>query len=202
MTESDKVMLNVAATLVGTSVLGPGLRAVVWVQGCPLRCPGCLAPDWIPFTPARLVAPEVLADELLAHPLISGLTFSGGEPTAQAEGLAQLARLARQRRRMDIICFSGFTLERLRQSPPYPGVADLLAQVDVLIDGAYIAQQDDNRGLRGSANQRIHHLTHRLAGVDLQSAPRRAEVVVRDGHLMLVGVPPTGLLASVSQAAG
>lgn len=194
--------LNVAAALVGTSVLGPGLRAVVWVQGCPLCCPGCLAPGWIPFTPARLVSAEALANELLAHPLISGLTFSGGEPMAQAAGLARVARLARARRRLDIICFSGFTLERLRQAPPYPGVADLLEQVDVLIDGPYIAQQDDNRGLRGSANQRIHHLSGRLAGVDLQSAPRRAEVVVRDGHMLLVGVPPAGVLASVDQAGG
>ena len=91
-------VLNIAATLVGTTALGPGYRAVVWVQGCPIHCAGCIAPDWIPFTPNRLVSPAELVAELLVDPLVTGLTFSGGEPMAQAAGLAQVAHLARQRR--------------------------------------------------------------------------------------------------------
>ena len=111
--DSSQILLNVAATQMGTEALGPGFRAVVWVQGCPIHCPGCIAPDWIPFKPARLISPAVLLEELLANPRITGLTFSGGEPMAQAVALAQLARLARQRRELDIICFSGFTLEKV-----------------------------------------------------------------------------------------
>ncbi len=197
MVNESSTLLNIAATLVGTAALGPGYRAVIWVQGCPIHCAGCIAPDWLPFTPARLVEPAVLVDELLADPLVTGLTFSGGEPMAQAAGLAQVARLARQRRDLDIICFSGFTLEKLRATPPYPAVAHLLAQIDILIDGPYIANKNDNRGLRGSSNQRIHYLSNRLAGIELDSIPRRAEVLVREGHMMMVGVPPIGLLDSL-----
>src|SRR5258708_7469610 len=91
----EDLPVNVAATRIGTEMLGPGLRSVVWVQGCPLRCRGCLAPDWIPDRPARIVPAGQLVDELLAEPDVSGLTFSGGEPMMQAAGLAAVARLAR-----------------------------------------------------------------------------------------------------------
>lgn len=193
-------LLNIAATCTATHALGPGLRAVVWVQGCPHHCPGCLAPDWIPMRQARRVAPDDLVAELLVHPDVTGLTFSGGEPMMQAAGLARLIRLARQQRPLSLICFSGFTLAQLRHAPPGPGVADLLAETDVLIDGRYIAAQDDNRGLRGSRNQRIHYLTDRLAAFDFATAPRQVEIQVAPEHVFLVGVPPHGVLSMVEQA--
>jgi anaerobic ribonucleoside-triphosphate reductase activating protein len=195
-------MLNVAATCRATRALGPGLRAAVWVQGCPLRCRGCLAPDWIPFRPARALSPAELAAELLAEPGVSGLTFSGGEPMAQAAGLARAARLARRERPLSLICFTGFRLERLRSRPPSPGVDDLLDEVDVLIDGPYLPELNDGRGLRGSANQRVHFLTGRLreVGYDFAGRPRQAEVRLGVGETFLVGVPPPGLTAALAGA--
>lgn len=190
--------LNVAATRVGTHALGPGRRSVVWVQGCPFRCAGCLAPEWIPNRAARQVQPAELADELLADPGVTGLTLSGGEPMAQAGGLAALVRAALVRRHLSVICFTGYRLERLRARPPVPGVIELLGLVDVLIDGQYVAGLDDGRGLRGSSNQRVHHLTPRLAGCgyDFTGGPRTAEITVDGPTALLVGVPPTGLLAA------
>ncbi len=193
-------LLNIAATCTATHALGPGVRAVVWVQGCPHACPGCLAPDWIPMRPARCVAPEDLVTEVLAHPQVTGLTFSGGEPMMQAVGLARLIRLARQQRPLSLICFSGFTLAQLRSDPPGPGVADLLGETDVLIDGRYIAAQNDNRGLRGSRNQHIHYLTDRLAAFNFAAEPRQVEIQVGNGHALLVGVPPHGVVPLVEQA--
>ncbi|WP_346101291.1 4Fe-4S single cluster domain-containing protein [Nonomuraea maheshkhaliensis] len=190
-------LLNVAATCVGTSVLGPGRRSAVWVQGCPFRCRGCMAPDWIPDRPARLVEPAALVAELLSDPRVDGLTLSGGEPMEQARGLAEVVRLARLVRDVTVICFTGHRLERLRTRPPATGVPDLLAGLDVLIDGRYVAARDDGRGLRGSANQRVHHLTGRLAGHDFTGGARKAEVRVRDEEVLLVGVPPPGLLGAL-----
>lgn len=193
-------VLNIAATCPATNALGPGLRAVVWVQGCIFRCPGCIAPEWIPLQPARLVQPEDLITELLSDPAISGLTFSGGEPMLQAAGLARLARLAREKRDLNIICFTGFQKSTLENSPPGPGIADLLDQIDVLIDGPYIARLNDNRGLRGSSNQRIHYLTNRLADYDLEDTARRVEIKLSDGQAFLVGVPPVRLGDAFNQA--
>jgi len=196
-------VINVAEICVGTRALGPGIRSVVWVQGCPLRCSGCIAPDWIPQREARLVGPQALAAELLVDPTVSGLTLSGGEPMLQAGPLAAMVLAAREQRDVTIICYSGLTLCELRECPPVPGVADLLDQVDVLIDGPYVAAANDGRGLRGSSNQVVHHLTGRLAGSDdvFVKYPRSAELRVRDRSVLLVGVPPPGLARGVDRAA-
>ncbi|MFE4368936.1 4Fe-4S single cluster domain-containing protein [Streptomyces sp. NPDC056835] len=194
--------LNVAATRIGTHALGPGRRSVVWVQGCPFHCAGCLAPEWIPNRPARRVDPAELAGELLADPGVTGLTLSGGEPMAQAAGLAALVRAARARRDLSVICFTGYRLERLRARPPSAGVTELVGLLDVLIDGQYVARLDDGKGLRGSGNQRVHHLTPRLAGCgyDFTGRPRTAEITVDGPTALLVGVPPPGLLAAFNSA--
>ena len=184
-------LLNVASTCVSTCALGPGVRAVVWVQGCPLNCPGCLAPDWIPDRINRLVSPQKLVDELLTHSEVTGLTFSGGEPMQQAAGLALVARLARQSRELSVICFTGYLLEQLREAPPNSGVVELLAEVDVLIDSPYVASKNNNQGLRGSTNQRVHHLTGRLSdqNFDFETGLRQSEIHVLEGEALLVGVP-------------
>lgn len=193
-------MLNIAATCPATYALGPGLRSVVWVQGCAFHCPGCIAPDWIPIKPARLVQVEDIVGELLQNPQVTGITFSGGEPMLQAAGLARLARLARMKRDIDIICFTGFQRADLEGNPPGPGVDELLNQVDVLIDGPYIARLNDNLGLRGSRNQRIHYLSDRLRHSNLDQIQRKAEIHIMDGQAMMIGVPPTRLGEAYNQA--
>lgn len=193
-------LLNVAAICPSTQALGPGTRAVVWVQGCVFHCPGCIAPNWIPIQPAYLMPPESLVDQLLSDPRVTGLTFSGGEPMLQAAALARLARLVKAKRDVDIICFSGFPRSYLEANPPGPGVNDLFDQIDVLIDGPYIERWNDNRGLRGSSNQKIHYLTDRLKNVDLNTQPRRAEINLTDGQALLVGVPPLHLGEAFNKA--
>ena len=114
----------------------------------------------------------------------------------QAKALTRFVRHLRLRRELDIISFSGFRLETLRNSPPNPGVPELLEMLDVVIDGPYIRKYDDGVGLRGSSNQRIHHLTHRLDDFDFDSAPRRVEIHVLDGQALMVGVPTQGVVSA------
>lgn len=188
--------LNIAAIAGHTQALGPNLRAAIWVQGCPLNCRGCLAPDWIPFVPATLMTPEQILRRLDLD-RISGMTFSGGEPMEQAEGLAALARLARQKKDLDLICFTGYRYERLLKDPPNAGVPELLAEVDVLIDGPFIQSLHDSVGLRGSSNQRIIHLTSRLREYDLESSTRKVEITVTDGELAFIGIPTPEILSAM-----
>lgn len=190
--ELPPAVLNIAATCASTGTLGPGRRGVAWVQGCPFRCPGCIAPEWIPDRPAELMTPRELADRLLADPAVAGFTFSGGEPMQQAGGLADTVALARRRQRdLSLVCFTGYRLERLRKTPPNDGVPRLLAQVDVLIDGLYVQGLDDDRGLRGSANQRVHHLSDRLrdCGFDFEGRPRDVEIRLSSDSIQMIGLP-------------
>jgi anaerobic ribonucleoside-triphosphate reductase activating protein len=109
----------------------------------------------------------------------------------QAADLAEVIKLARRRRELTLICFTGYRLAELRSRPPGAGVAALLAETDVLIDGRYVAARNDGRGLRGSSNQQVHHLTGRLAHAreELADGPRRSEIRLRGTSALLVGVP-------------
>ena len=191
--------LNVAATCTSTRALGPGLRAVAWVQGCPFRCPGCIAPEWIPDIPAQPMTPAALARHLVSDPEVGGLTFSGGEPMQQAAGLAETIAEARRDRDLTLVCFTGYRWERLRDRPPNVGVPRLLAAVDVLIDGLYVRAEDDDRGLRGSANQRVLHLTDRLrdSGFDFAARPREVEVRLLSDSIQMIGLPTRATTAAL-----
>ncbi len=188
--------LNVAAFCAQTRSHGPGLRAVVWVQGCPFHCQGCIAPEWQEQHTATLMQTDDLAQRILARPGITGLTISGGEPMHQAGALASLVEQLRwQRPNLDVICFTGFKMGQLIWSGD-DGIARLLAQVDVLIDGPYIEAKNNGRGLRGSTNQVVHRLTvtGKQMDYDFENAPRQVEIYVGDGQYLLVGVPPAGVL--------
>ena len=131
-------VLNLAGFLARSEVNGPGIRAVVWVQGCPLRCEGCFNEQFQPFSPATLIPVDELAGTILALPGIDGVTFSGGEPFAQAGPLAALGERLR-RAGLTIVTYTGYTAEQLASGddPAWPA---LLAVTDLLIAGPYIAE--------------------------------------------------------------
>lgn len=172
------------------TVLGPGVRAVVWVQGCPLRCPGCITPEYLPETGGELVSVSRLAERILDLDDLDGVTFSGGEPFAQADALADLVELLREGRDLSVMAYSGFRIEHLRER----GGPErrLLAGLDLLVDGTYQRERHADLRWRGSSNQRLHILTerhqHLLAEPDVSAG---LEVAVRqDGALDPIGVPP------------
>src|SRR5579871_31715 len=106
------VFLPVARVVPVTEAEGPGRRFAVWLQGCPLRCPGCCNPEMLPFFGGerRSVAGLVAAVERSRAEGVEGITLLGGEPLAHARGCAWLARAVRARG-LSVMVFSGFTLE-------------------------------------------------------------------------------------------
>ena len=116
----------------------------------------------------------------------------------QAGLLAEMVSIARAQRDLDVICFTGFQMETLQKFNSESGVPALLEQIDVLIDSPYIERLNDNRGLRGSSNQRIFHLTDRMKGYDFQTGSRKVEIHVFNGEVLYVGVPPMQLAAASS----
>ncbi len=192
-------VIRVYAKVPRTQAMGPFLRFALWVQGCPLRCPGCMTPDALPFDGGETVPVERLAQEILAIEDIEGVTISGGEPVAQAASLAALMQRLRSKRDLGLILYSGYRLAALRRlARTDAGVSALLGQIDLLIDGPYLASENDGAPLRGSLNQRVLPLTDRyrecLAGYD-QDHARHIEVHVEIGVRMLVGIPSRRQLA-------
>ena len=141
---------------------GPGYRLAVFAQGCPHGCPECHnTQTHDPQGGALRDTGEVIA-MLGANPLVCGVTLTGGEPMMQPEPMAEIARAARQRG-MSVWCYTGFTLEALQAE----GRSDrlrLLEQVDVLVDGPYLARERSLELLyRGSRNQRLIDMKRTLA---------------------------------------
>ena len=133
---------------------GEGLRAVIWTQGCPHGCPGCHNPQTHPFDGGTSVASEILLKQLKAHFYLAGVTFSGGEPMAQAAACGELAQAVHQLG-MNVWCYTGYTWEALMEAKD-PDQRAFLEQIDVLIDGPFLlAQKSLNLRFRGSANQRL-----------------------------------------------
>jgi anaerobic ribonucleoside-triphosphate reductase activating protein len=149
--------LNIMGYVNESEVNGPGCRAVIWVQGCLLHCPGCFNPASWDFQVNELVSVEELVERILANPRNEGVTFSGGEPFWQAPGLAAIARQIKAHG-LNVMSFTGFTLEKLQSQQAPPGAADLLAQLDILIDGPYqqpLAIHSPTSPV-SSSNQRVH----------------------------------------------
>lgn len=155
--------VNVGSAIARTEVEGPGLRYALWVQGCPRRCPGCCNPDLLPYVERQWTPVDELVEEILSAN-VDGLTLLGGEPFSQARALSKIARRVRDHG-MNVMVFTGYTLERLQKAPDSPSEAswkDLLAETDLLVDGPYIASQASlRRRWIGSENQRVHFFTDR-----------------------------------------
>lgn len=172
----------------GTTQLGPGLRYCIWVQGCPFNCKGCITPEGIPIVPNQLIPLEAIFQSILNNTCIKGITLSGGEPFLQASKLSILLQKIREARpELDVVAFSGFKKAQL----DWPEALLLLDYIDVLIDGTYIDKYDDNLGLRGSSNQKIHYLTDRLIGERqyFEQRQRSLDVFVQNGKTIWVGIP-------------
>jgi len=194
--------LRVAMTVPRTEAEGPGVRFAVWVQGCPMRCPGCCNPEMLSFTPRAPVA-EVRASELVAACLAAegeGVSFLGGEPFAQAEGVAAVARGVRAAGR-SVMVFSGYTLDELRAQEA-PGVAALLALTDLLVDGRYDeSRRTTQRRWVGSDNQVMHFLTDRYSPLDPRfHEGNHLEIRMRGGEITLNGWPALGRLTRLGPA--
>lgn len=186
--------LNVASRLPCTEAEGPGRRAALWVQGCNKRCRGCCNPAYLQLAERELVSASSVLDWLRnahhAHDL-EGVTFLGGEPMLQAQGLAFVAQGA-QSLGLSVMVFSGYTkseLDVLR----LPGADQLLRYTDVLVDGPFEANlPEQSRRWVGSTNQQFNYLTERY-DARIESGDRLDRVLeIRlktDGTVFINGWP-------------
>ena len=145
--------MRISGTIQDSIVDGPGLRFVIFTQGCPHHCPGCHNPETWEFGCGTRVTEGQVLSEVLRNPLCRGVTFSGGEPFAQAEGFASLAVLLKEKG-YEVASYSGYTFEQLLNGTP--AQRSLLEKIDVLIDGPFVqAEKSLELSFRGSKNQRI-----------------------------------------------
>ena len=146
--------LRIAGVIDESIVDGPGIRFVIFTQGCPHHWPGGHNPQTHDLAGGQEVKISRLLADVQADPLIGGVTLSGGEPFCQPKPLAELARVLRLGGK-HIMTYTGYTWEQLLEMDD-PDVLALLRQCDVLVDGPFVQEQRDlSLRFRGSRNQRL-----------------------------------------------
>jgi anaerobic ribonucleoside-triphosphate reductase activating protein len=189
----DRKRLRISRLIERTAVLGPGERSVVVVQGCQLRCRGCIAESTHRLDGGFSLEVDSLFERLRAVEGIDGVTFTGGEPFLQAGAISRLIDLLRRERtRLSVMSYSGYRLEWLRKKGS-PAQLDLLRKLDLLVDGPYVERLHAPLRWRGSRNQRIHQLSgrHRAEVASWSDESAGMEMGLdRELGFEWVGVPP------------
>lgn len=182
--------VNLARTLARSAVNGPGERFVLWVQGCPLACPGCWNRDTWAFERRTLCTVDELTATILATTGIEGVTFTGGEPFAQARALAEIARRVRGAG-LSVFVFTGYELGELKSAEQRA----LLALCDVVVAGRYVeAERSFDGAWRGSTNQRVHFMTERYNEAAMRGAAEVEFHIGADGGASATGFPRAELV--------
>ena len=180
--------LNIMGYVDESEVNGPGCRAVIWVQGCLRECPGCFNTDSWSFEINQLMAVDTLVEKITSNPRNEGVTFSGGEPFWQAPALADLARKVKAKG-LNVMSFTGFTLEKLQSDYAPAGARDLLAQLDILVDGAYLQSLAINSpdSPVSSSNQRVHVFNPALKDRITWASDQTEVHFLKDGSRIITG---------------
>jgi len=152
------VLLNIANICHFSKVNGPGIRSVVWVQGCRRNCPGCINPQTHPHKAVKLLDPVKLGNQLCQMEQTNGITLSGGEPFEQAKACGILAETVKNQGKT-VMVFTGFPFEQLITSQN-TDVRHFLDYIDLIVAGPYIQELAcENRLWQASSNQTVHFLT-------------------------------------------
>jgi len=189
-----------------SQVNGPGVRAVVYFQGCNLGCDGCWNPATHAFVGPSRGVQEVAEQVAAAHSshALEGVTFSGGEPMQQALDLLNLIRpLKRARPEISIGMYSGYTERELDSGRFWTrcGIAqearrrvwaDIKQELDFAVLGRFVAARPSKFPMRTSANQVLRLFSDRYR--EEHFTPLEFEVHIEaQGLVRITGFPLAGL---------
>ena len=157
---------------------GPGVRIVLFFQGCKHHCPSCQNPITWPFDSGTEVTIEQI-DKLIQENAAntSGVTLSGGDPFCNLEDSIQVAKLIKNKYKLNLMAFTGYTYEELMDNAKEdPNYIELLKYLDYLVDGRFVlALRSISINNRGSRNQRV---------IDVKATLRSKDKIVFADRLM------------------
>ena len=169
-------------------VLGYGNRLGIWVCGCNKNCIKCISPELKNIMSGK----EMSVQEIIKfidgiNDEIDGVTISGGEPFLQDRELAKLTAQLKKYGIDDIIVYTGYTYDHLLKGNK--NIRKILNNISVLIDGEYISELDDGKGIRGSANQNIYVFRYENRYTDAENCERNIQAIITNTHITYIGIP-------------
>jgi anaerobic ribonucleoside-triphosphate reductase activating protein len=191
------------------TVLGPGRRIGLWLQGCSIRCPNCISRDTWEQDPAKDIEIEQLLGwcKEISSSKLDGVTISGGEPFDQPDGLLELLTQLHAWRReqtldFDILCYSGYPFLKLKNKYP-----EILALLDAVISEPFVDHLPMTKVWRGSSNQHLVPLStlglqrfESFVERPTDPAVKRIQMAVQDQKVWYIGIPDRGDMDRLEQA--
>ncbi len=155
--------IRLAAILPNSNSNGPGLRDVIFAQGCSHRCPHCFNKHTWNFNLGKICDCDAIIKQCIDRTYLAGITFSGGDPFDQPKPFAYIAKQLKKHH-INIWCYTGYTFEQLiALGKDDNNIKKLLNNIDRLVDGPFInAKKSTNIQFRGSTNQRIINVKQSL----------------------------------------
>jgi anaerobic ribonucleoside-triphosphate reductase activating protein len=183
----NKMALQVHHVIFCSRANGPGRRAVIWLQGCSFRCPGCANSFLQDPAGGQEMTATVVAEQLIAHEKeVEGITISGGEPLDQIAPLIELFSIIKKKTHLSVLLFSGRTLAEIESMK---NGKDLITFLDVLVDGPYDQNLANPEGVwPSSANQNIILFTSRYLKSDFYQIPWRDIFIDPTGDIIETGL--------------
>lgn len=179
-----EIFLNVHSKINSSVANGPGVRSVIWVQGCSIGCDGCFNPSTHSETSG---GDWVSVDELVSWVLdqsVDGLTISGGEPFQQLDGILKLSRSIRMAG-LSVIVLTGFTSAQVNAMV---NEKDLSESFDVVVAGPYRSSKRIAASLRGSSNKEFLFFSNAYSEKDFDLLPEAEVVIEADGTILVTGI--------------
>lgn len=169
--------------------LGYGNRIGIWVCGCQKNCRNCVSPELRELHAGKWIeSTQIIKNIELVIKEADGVTISGGEPFDQPKELRLLVEGFIAQNISDILIYSGYTLEELKQLEN-SDIDFCLSNIAVLIDGRYVDEQNDGKGIRGSANQNIYVWKHQERYLFAETCQRKQQCVELNDRLVFIGIP-------------
>ena len=138
--------MRIAGTKSCSLVNGPGVRYVIFLQGCPHHCEGCHNPETWDFDGGIEVDVVDIYKDIISHSHIDGITLSGGEPFVQESECVELLKMLPPH--LSVWIYTGYKYEDICDS-------ELAMLADVIVDGKFDKDNLSPGQLFGSWNQRI-----------------------------------------------
>ena len=183
-----EVKISLGRMYYPVKALGPGNRVGIWMNGCNRGCVGCISPELQIYDASK----EVTVNELMQmiqhiEAQIDGFTISGGEPflnpavlNVLVQSLASICD--------DILIYTGYTIEELR-AQKNEAVDSVLNTCAALIDGPYIKELNDDKGLRGSSNQRCLIFKYHDRYKGIETSDRTLQNIMYGNKVLTIGIP-------------
>jgi anaerobic ribonucleoside-triphosphate reductase activating protein len=178
----DIAVLQVGHILSAGRIYGPGVRFVIWLQGCTLGCKGCWNQQFWPTVGGAEYNIEQLVTQIL-EANVEGITLLGGEPMQQAEPILELIQRVKEHN-LTVFLYTGYTEKEFDAT-----MRQCAELSDILIAGRYIeSKRNTHLRWRGSSNQIIQFPTGYYNGEDLEEV-REVEVHISGGNANVYGYP-------------